>query len=63
MLADRTIEAISVATPDFLHREACVATAEAGKHLLVEKPLATTVEDAEAIVEAAKRSGVRSYLP
>lgn len=59
MLADRTIEAVSVATPDFLHREACVAAAEAGKHVLVEKPLATTVEDAEAIVNAARKSGVK----
>ncbi|MBO3802813.1 MAG: Gfo/Idh/MocA family oxidoreductase [Candidatus Brockarchaeota archaeon] len=59
MLEDETIDAVSVATPDFLHRQPCVDAAEAGKHVLVEKPLATTVEDAEAIVEAARKSGVK----
>jgi predicted dehydrogenase len=59
LLANPEIAAVSVATPDHLHREIAVALAEAGKHVLVEKPLATTVEDAEAIVAAARRSGVR----
>jgi predicted dehydrogenase len=58
VLADPAVQAVSVATPDHLHRAVAVACAEAGKHLLVEKPLATTVADAEAIVEAARRSGV-----
>lgn len=56
--ADKDVQAVSVATPDFAHRDACVALATAGKHLLVEKPLATTVPDAEAIVAAAERAGV-----
>jgi predicted dehydrogenase len=59
VLANPEIAAVSVATPDHLHREVAVALAEAGKHLLVEKPLATTTEDAEAIVAAATRGGVR----
>jgi len=42
-----------------MHREPAVDAATAGKHVLVEKPLATTVEDAEAIVNAAKRAGVK----
>ncbi|BCX02309.1 MAG: dehydrogenase [Candidatus Roseilinea sp.] len=58
VLANPNVRAVSVATPDHLHREVAVACAKAGKHLLVEKPLATTVEDAEAIVEAARRAGV-----
>lgn len=58
LLADPAIHAISVATPDHAHRAVAVACAEAGKHLLVEKPLATTVEDAEAIVAAAAHAGV-----
>jgi predicted dehydrogenase len=45
VLANPEIAAVSVATPDHLHREVAVALAEAGKHLLVEKPLATTTED------------------
>jgi predicted dehydrogenase len=57
-LAIPGLEAVSVVTPDHLHREAAIKVANAGKHLLVEKPLATTVEDAEAIVAAAKENGV-----
>jgi predicted dehydrogenase len=59
LLGNPEIAAVSVATPDHLHRDIAVACAEAGKHLLVEKPLATTIEDAAAIVEAAERNGVR----
>jgi predicted dehydrogenase len=59
LLARPDIAAVSIATPDFAHREIAVAAAEAGKHLLVEKPLATTVADAEAIVAAARRAGVK----
>jgi hypothetical protein len=38
----------AVVTPDFAHRDPIVAAAEAGKHIITEKPLATTLEDAEA---------------
>lgn len=58
ILNDDTIKAVSVATPDHAHRDVAVACAKAGKHILVEKPLATTVEDAEAIVNAAREAGV-----
>jgi predicted dehydrogenase len=58
MLDDPSIDAVSVVTPDFAHRDIAVAAAEAGKHLLIEKPLATTSEDAEAIVNAAETAGV-----
>jgi predicted dehydrogenase len=59
LLDDPSIQAISVATPDHLHRAVAVACAEAGKHLLVEKPIATTVEDAQAIIDAAARGGIK----
>lgn len=59
VLADPAVRAVSIALPDHLHREVAVAAARAGKDLLVEKPLATTVEDAEAIVAAAEQAGVR----
>jgi len=52
------LDAVSVVTPDHLHRDVAIAVANAGKHLLVEKPLATTVEDAKAIVAAAEANGV-----
>ena len=47
---------VSVATPDFAHRDAVVAMLEAGKHVLVEKPLATSVADAVSMVQAAERN-------
>ncbi|MGI8867584.1 MAG: Gfo/Idh/MocA family protein [Mycobacteriales bacterium] len=50
-------DAIIVATPDFAHRGPAVAAAEAGKHLLIEKPLATTLDDARAIADAVRRGG------
>lgn len=56
---DPSIHAVSIATPDFAHTEPAVGCARAGKHLLVEKPLATTVEEAEQIVNAAREAGVR----
>lgn len=59
LLADPEVEAVSVATPDFAHTEVAVAAAQAGKDLLVEKPLALTVEDCHRIVDAAARSGVK----
>jgi predicted dehydrogenase len=59
VLTDSEVHAVSVATPDHLHRDVAVACAEAGKHVLVEKPLATTVEDAIAIADAAHKNGVK----
>ena len=52
------LDAVSVCTPDGLHREPCDLAVRAGRHVLVEKPIATTVADAEAIAEAAARAGV-----
>ncbi|MCY3833847.1 MAG: Gfo/Idh/MocA family oxidoreductase [Chloroflexi bacterium] len=59
LLARSDIAAVSIATPDFAHREIAVAAAQAGKHILVEKPLATTVEDADAILQAVAKAGVK----
>ena len=58
LLSNPEIEAVSIATPDHLHRLVAVDFAEAGKHILVEKPLATTIEDALAIQEAAEKNGI-----
>lgn len=56
ILDNREIDIVSVATPDQLHREQCIAFMEAGKHVLCEKPLALTRDDCGAIIEAAKRT-------
>jgi len=58
LAADPEIQAVSVATPDVAHREVCEQVVAAGKHLLVEKPLATTVADARAICAAVENAGV-----
>ena len=59
LLARDDIAAVSIATPDFAHREIAVAAARAGKHILVEKPLATTNADADAILQAVDLAGVK----
>ena len=58
ILADPATDAVLVATPDHAHREFAVAAAEAGKHVLIEKPLATSVADARAIADAVAANGV-----
>ncbi len=58
LLGRDDIDAVSVVTPDFLHREVAIAAAEAGKHILLEKPMATTVEDCAAMIDAAEANGV-----
>jgi len=51
-------EAVSVAVPTVAHREAVERVAAAGRHVLVEKPMAPAVEDADAMIAAATRAGV-----
>ncbi len=58
LLARPDLDAVSVCTPDDAHRAPCEAAAAAGRHVLVEKPLAMTVADAEAIIAAATKTGV-----
>lgn len=54
----RDLDAVSICLPHHLHREAAVAAAEAGKHVLCEKPMATTLADADAMIAAAEQAGV-----
>src|SRR6266513_249222 len=53
----KEVEAVSVCTFNRAHCGLTVAALEAGKHVLVEKPMATTTEEARRMVEAARRSG------
>ena len=57
--SDLEIKAVSITTPDFAHREIALEMIEAGKDILVEKPLATSVRDAQDIVNAARKKGVK----
>lgn len=56
-LADPDVEAVSVVTHLPEHREATVRALRAGKHVLVEKPIAGTLEDADVMIEAVRVSG------
>ena len=58
-LATLGLEAVYVATPNHLHRPVVEAAARAGKHVLCEKPMATSLADAEAMVAACRENGVR----
>ena len=57
LLADPAIDAVSVCSANVSHAEITVAALEAGKHVLCEKPMATTLEDCERMVAAARKSG------
>ncbi|MCC6491839.1 MAG: Gfo/Idh/MocA family oxidoreductase [Pirellulales bacterium] len=56
-LRDPRIEAVCLALPHDQHRSATEAALAAGKHVLVEKPIAVALEDADAMIAAAQRSG------
>jgi phthalate 4,5-cis-dihydrodiol dehydrogenase len=58
LCADPDVEAVYVATPHQFHAQHAVLAARHGKHLLIEKPLALTLEDCATIIEAARAAGV-----
>lgn len=57
LLKNAEIDAVSVCTANYSHAEIAIAALKAGKHVLCEKPMATTLADCEAMVKAAKDSG------
>ena len=59
LLADAELDAVIVASPDRLHAEQTIAAARAGKHVLVEKPMATDIDSARGMVEACREAGVK----
>ena len=59
MLKVGGFDCVCLVTPDYVHREHAVAACEAGYHVLCEKPLAQTMDDCRAMVDAAKKSGVK----
>ena len=58
LLAESGAEALVVATPHPLHAGAAIRAAEAGVHVLVEKPMAASLEDCDAMLAAARKAGV-----
>jgi predicted dehydrogenase len=59
MLAGADLDMVAVCTPDSAHAGPAIDAANAGKHVLTEKPLAVSVADAEAMIEAARRNGIK----
>ena len=57
LLADKSIDAVSICAANYAHAELSIKAMEAGKHVLCEKPMATNLDDCEAMVECAKKNG------
>ncbi|MGR4877133.1 Gfo/Idh/MocA family protein [Pseudoxanthomonas sp. LARHCG66] len=62
-LADPEVQVVHVCTPNHLHRAMAQAALEAGKHVICEKPLATTLQDAEALSALAASTGLVATVP
>ncbi len=62
LLARPDVDLVVVATPEFLHAEQTIAAAEAGKHVLCEKPMAASVTEADAMLDACRRAGVKLMI-
>lgn len=62
LIARPDIDLVDLCTPEFLHCEQAVAAAEAGKHVLCEKPMASTLQEADAMIAAARRNGVKLMI-
>lgn len=58
LVQDSEVDAVDICLPHHLHARAIVAAAEAGKHILCEKPLCLTAEEAETVREVVERTGV-----
>jgi predicted dehydrogenase len=62
LLADPAVELVVVATPDHLHGQHAIAALEAGKHVLSEIPMATTIDECARIVELTRRTGLKYHM-
>ncbi|MHA3842298.1 Gfo/Idh/MocA family protein [Sphingomonas aestuarii] len=62
MLADPDIDVVTILTPSGMHAEHAIAAAKAGKHVVVEKPMALRLEDADAMIEACDRARVKLFV-
>ncbi len=57
-VADREVDAVDICAPNYLHAPIAIAAARAGKHVIVEKPMAMSLDEADAMVAAARQAGV-----
>ena len=59
MLANERLDAVDIALPHFLHERAAIDSARAGVNVIIEKPLAPTLDEADRIIEAVNQAGVQ----
>ena len=59
MLADPNVDVVTICTPSGAHQDPAVAAANAGKHVIVEKPLEVTLEKCDAIISACEKNNVK----
>ncbi|MDR0639548.1 MAG: Gfo/Idh/MocA family oxidoreductase [Spirochaetaceae bacterium] len=62
MLKDPSVDLVSICTPPYTHAEIAIDCLKAGKHVIVEKPMAASLEECDAMIRAAKKSG-RVFSP
>ncbi len=62
VIADEQIDVVSVCLPNYLHAPVSIAALRAGKHVLCEKPMATSRQEAEQMIEAANKSGKKLMI-
>ena len=62
LLARKDVDVVMISTPHVAHAEQAIAAAEAGKHILLDKPMATSVADCDRILAAVKKAGVRLMI-
>ena len=62
LVANPEVQAVSICLPHALHAEATLTAAAAGKHVLCEKPIATSLEDADRMIRACKAAGVKLMI-
>ncbi|MDP7115960.1 MAG: Gfo/Idh/MocA family oxidoreductase [Candidatus Woesearchaeota archaeon] len=61
-LKDKNIDVVSICTPHGLHADMAIKAAQAGKHIITEKPMAMNVADADAMIKAAKDNDVKLFV-
>lgn len=59
IISESGCEIVDICLPNFLHADATIKAANAGKHVIIEKPLAVTLEEADAMIAACKKAGVK----
>ncbi len=62
MLAEKDLDMVIVALPDHLHKEAVLKVAAKKCHIMIEKPLATSYDEAKVMVAAVKKAGIKSLV-